>query len=286
MTEPLMMWNTLRERLCPCDNVGRQQSLRREFDLLTFNDTEDINIYFQNLQDYQYNLEGTTLAISDGAFVRKILSTLPLTWRSQIRHLRDSRTATWASIKKSLCNRQAEQATTMPPSRAFAVSKKGSKCNKHRKTSDDYDKSFSRPSNPDIQWWYRAYKGQSHNDCNYKKAADKLREKKDSKKPAASTNEATNDSYTMMAHRSFLGNSNDWFIESGATDHVCCDKDSVTVYHSLDHPKPIYLGDSSIVNAYGMGTIRMGVVFASGRGGAKISRPAPPRQLFRGPAGY
>ena len=49
MTEPLTMWNTLRERLSPRDNVGRQQSLRTEFALLTFNDKEDINIYFEKL---------------------------------------------------------------------------------------------------------------------------------------------------------------------------------------------------------------------------------------------
>ena len=102
MTEPLTMWNTLRERLSPRDNDGRQQSLRTEFDLLTFNDNEDININFEKLQDYQYNLEGTTLAISDGTLVSKVLSTLPLTWRSQIRHLTNSGTTTWASIEKSL----------------------------------------------------------------------------------------------------------------------------------------------------------------------------------------
>ena len=104
MTEPLTMWNTLRERLSPRNNVGRQQSLQTEFDLLTFNDKEDINIYFEKLRDYQYNLEpeGTTLMISDGALVSKVLSTLPLTWRSQIRHLTDSGTATWAFIEKSL----------------------------------------------------------------------------------------------------------------------------------------------------------------------------------------
>ena len=41
------------------------------------------------------------LAITDGALVSKVLSTLPLTWRSQIRHLTDSGIATWASIEKS-----------------------------------------------------------------------------------------------------------------------------------------------------------------------------------------
>ena len=39
---------------------------------------------------------------------------------------------------------------------------------------------------------------------------------------------------------------------------MCCDKDSFTVYLSHDPPKPIYLGNSSVVNAYGMGTIQIG----------------------------
>jgi hypothetical protein len=262
MTDPLTMWTTLRERLSPRDNVGRQQALRTEFDLLTFVDKEDINIYFDKLRDYQYNLEGTTLAITDAALVSKVLSTLPLTWRSQIRHLTDTGTATWASIEKSLRNIQAEQAVAKPASRAFAVSKRGGKRDKRRKTSGDNEKKSTRSSNPDIQCWYCARKGHTRDNCNFKKAADKLREKKDNKKPAAaaaaSTNESSNESYAMMARRSFPGEPDDWFVDSGATDHMCFDKDSFTTYHSLDRPKPIYLGDSSVVNAYGVGLIRIG----------------------------
>ena len=145
LTNPLTIWNTLRERLSPLDNVGRQQALRTEFDLLTFIDKEDINVYFEKLRDYQYNLEGTTLAISDAELVSKVLSTLPLTWRSQIRHLTDSGTATWESIEKSLRNIQAEQAGSKPASRAFAVSKREGKGDKCQKNSGDNDKKSSAP---------------------------------------------------------------------------------------------------------------------------------------------
>ena len=100
------MWNTLRERLSPRDNVGCQQALSTEFDLLTFLEKEDINVYFEKLRDYQYNLEGTTVAIPDTALISRFPSTLPLTWRSQIRHQTDSGTATWESIEKSLRNIQ------------------------------------------------------------------------------------------------------------------------------------------------------------------------------------
>ena len=71
-------------------------------------------------------------------------------------------------------------------------------------------------------------------------------------------NKSTNDTYTMMARRSFPGDSDDWFVDSGATYHMCWDRDCFSIYHSLYHPNRIFLGDSSVVNAYGMGMIRIG----------------------------
>ena len=71
----------------------------------------------------------------------------------------------------------------MPASQAFAVSKKGGKRNKRRKTSDDNDKRSPRPSNPDIQCWYFARKGHTRNNCNFKKAADNSEKRKTRKSP-------------------------------------------------------------------------------------------------------
>ena len=56
----------------------------------------------------------------------------------------------------------------------------------------------------------------------------------------------------------FPGEPDDWLVDSGAMDHMCYDKDSFMIYDSLDRPKPIYLGDSSLVNAYGVGPIQIG----------------------------
>ena len=125
-----------------------------------------------------------TLAISDAALVSKVLSTLPLTWRSQISHFTDTGTTTWESIEKSLRNIQEEQAGSKPASPAFAVSKRGGKRDKRHKNSIDNDKKSLRSYNPDIQCWYCARKGYNRDNCNFKKAADKLGERKDNKKDA------------------------------------------------------------------------------------------------------
>ena len=92
------MWTILRERLSPRENTGLQQTLRTEFDLLTFDKKEDINAYLEKLRDYQFNLETTTLSTSDTTLSSKVLSSFPLTYRAQIRHYTDSGMATWASI--------------------------------------------------------------------------------------------------------------------------------------------------------------------------------------------
>ena len=56
LSNALRMWKTLRERHSPLDNVGCQQALHTEFDLLTFVDKEAINVYLEKLRDYQYYL--------------------------------------------------------------------------------------------------------------------------------------------------------------------------------------------------------------------------------------
>src|SRR5437588_676940 len=197
----------LRERLSPHRNTGLQQTLQTEFDLLTFDEKEDINAYLEKLRDYQFNLETTTLSISDAALSSKVLSSLPLTWRAQIRHFTDSGMATWASIEKSLRNIQAEQKNigSKPASRAFAVSKKNNK-DKRRKNQDGHGKKDKKgPRNTtNLQCWYCARKGHTHDNCNFKKVTDKLREKNtEGKKPASnaatSDNDSSSPSYAFMA---------------------------------------------------------------------------------------
>ena len=92
--DPAQMWTILWERLSPRENTGLQQTLRTEFDLLTFNEKEDINAYLEKLRHYQFNLEMTILFISDATLSSKVLSSLLLTWRVQIRYYTNSGMAT------------------------------------------------------------------------------------------------------------------------------------------------------------------------------------------------
>ena len=135
-------------------------------------------------------------------------------------------------------------------------------CDKRHKNSRDNDKRSPHSSNPDIECWYCAHKGHTHDNCDFKKAAAKLREKKDNKNPSvaatASSNETWNASYVMMARCNFPGEPNNLYVNSRAMNHMCYNEDSFTTYYSLNRPKPIFLGDSSVVIGYGVASIRIG----------------------------
>ena len=80
--DPIEMWATLKEKLAPQGNPALQQTIRSEFDALTFDGKEDITVFLEHLRDYQYYLEASPLAISDDGLVSKLLASLPATWQS------------------------------------------------------------------------------------------------------------------------------------------------------------------------------------------------------------
>ena len=54
---------------------------------------------------------------------------------------------------------------------------------------------------------------------------------------------------------STMNNSNEWFIDSAATKHMTSNKSILENYVQYQEPKSIYLGDSTIILAYGEGKV-------------------------------
>ena len=61
-----------------------------------------------------------------------------------------------------------------------------------------------------------------------------------------------------MAYEEYTKLPEGWYIESGATDHMCCDRTTFADYQPLATPRPVYLGDSSRGDAHGIGAVRLG----------------------------
>ena len=97
-----LLWMTLQDRLSPRQKPAHQQTLHAKFDLLAYNEKEDINFYFEKLRDYQlqYSLDGTTPSITNGGLVSKVPLSLLLLLKSRIRQLADNGSLAWAVVEK------------------------------------------------------------------------------------------------------------------------------------------------------------------------------------------
>ena len=200
MLDPTTMWATLKEKLAPLGNPAIQQTIRSEFDALTFDGKEEITVYLERLPDYQNNLKSSPLANSDGGLVSKLLASLPATWKSQIRHLTDAGNPTLATVEKSLRNIQAEQTGTgsssASASRAFAVTKPSGRRGRGRGGGGGRGKgrgtsgggpatsggATATATTTEIQCWYCARKGHKQDECHFKKQVEGLRKSRDEKR--------------------------------------------------------------------------------------------------------
>ena len=59
---------------------------------------------------------------------------------------------------------------------------------------------------------------------------------------------------------STMNRSNEWFIDSAATKHMTNDRSILQNYIQYDQPKDIYLGDSTVIHAFGEGKVRLTTV--------------------------
>ena len=51
--------------------------------------------------------------------------------------------------------------------------------------------------------------------------------------------------------------SDQWFIDGGATKHMTFQKNIVTDYKKYKKPSKIYLGDNRVIEAYGEGNVKL-----------------------------
>ena len=52
-------------------------------------------------------------------------------------------------------------------------------------------------------------------------------------------------------------NTSDWVVDSGASSHICANRDWFSFYSTLQSPRPIVLGDHRSVNPIGQGQIKV-----------------------------
>ena len=73
--------------------------------------------------------------------------------------------------------------------------------------------------------------------------------------------ESKNKFVAVISEVNILEDANDWWIDSGATRHVCNDKSFFNTYEPVDDGTVLYIGNSSIATIKGKGTMDLEFTF-------------------------
>ena len=116
----------------------------------------------------------------------------------------------------------------------------------------------SRRSKSDLKCHYCQKKGHFARDC-YKK-------KKDMKTSSANVVKDENETVEELALKSSNDSSKgNWWIDSGATQHMTFQKDDIENYTTFKAPLKVKLADDSTVNSYGKGQVRLSLSSEDGK---------------------
>jgi len=268
--DPFVMWGLLKDAMDTRGNPVHQRAIRKRFSDLVHDGKGTIDDYISKLKGYQRAMFGTDDPISDTALVNKIVTTLPKEWNVKLRAIEDDEDLDLTKLERILRNYQV--VITSEKIDNIALAAKGKRGPKGKKTGGKpvdrrvTEGRVSKDKDKDIDCWYCLQIGHYKVDCPIRKEVRKRAEdRKAGKKDKANIVEEVEDIASgneeekafMAKHYSYESPANDWVLDSGATGHMCHDRQAFESLRRLPSTKKVILGDDTEVGAYGIGTVRL-----------------------------
>ena len=143
------MWCILQEKLDSKDNVGFQQSIRRDFQDIKHDRKEPIESYIRKLREFQCALEGTPDAINDDSLMSKLLLSLLAAWETKVAAVEDDNDLTLDKLERVLRNYQSRLNIVKSHDVALSIRDRGGARNHGKRFQRDNAKDGSSNRVPD-----------------------------------------------------------------------------------------------------------------------------------------
>lgn len=215
---------------------------------------DNIATYIAKLEDLAHRLNLLGEQIPESMIITKILMTLPTSYRHFVSAWESSPTAerTLVNLTSRLMIEESRTAThELNEARAFAARANGRKQRgkfNQRSSTVTSDKCFE--CNETGHWARQCPKRKTNRNAGGNGARGNNNNSNNSKpKPQGQ-------SFVSEAFSSNCGSGigvKDWVLDSGASDHMCNEREWFTTYETLIKPTAVRIGDGSYINAYGKG---------------------------------
>ena len=285
--DPHGMWTTLQTIFDLGTNTIAAARLREQFEEEKWRTDDMVNSWYGRITSYQNNLANTEYAITDKQVALKLVMKLPSHW-STIKETIFN-TIPDLDLRKVLSTLQYNAGIVKNPhsedtsAQTRALSTRADRRGGRNTSEDRNHRSGSRTggrgevrksdrnqrekNRTNIQCYYCAKHGHVKKDCRIKAAAEALVEDKTNKSstsysivPTSIENNATVKAFATYAeHPAF--DTKSWFLDSGATNHICCNRASFASYE--DFNVDVFFGDDSNTKANGKGSMQLYTVQGS-----------------------
>ena len=274
---PLEIWTALETKY---QNEKRGTDKFLALNYFDFKMTEDKPIMDQvhELQILVSRLKDLEVVIPDAFQIGAILSKLPLSWNNyRKKFLQQSGSFTMEQFQTHLqiecetrirdekMSKDKDNAeSSMNKTQIHMVgAKSGNKSEKSKNLKANNNTGFKKNSKKEKTCYHCGKKGHFIKECRYKK--------KENKKSGSSSNTKTNEANVMEIDEDFVAvitevnavsaANSDFFIDSGATVHICNNKDLFNTY--VEEDSEVFMGNQAAVRVFGKGSIVLN--FTSGQ---------------------
>lgn len=255
---PKQLWESL-EKKYKSEVASAKKFIVGKFLNFKMSDAISVVKQVEEIQVTAHELKDEGMGRNETFLVASIIEKLPPTWKdfkTHLKHIHEDMSLEQLILKLRVEeeNRKNEKSEfSSMEARANVVegnsSKfKGSKKNKNVKNTFISPKGSNFKKKPQGACWVCGKPGHRAKDCRHKKEGTTGGE-------ANNVNLTENHFVAVVSEVNMVTNSNDWWIDTGATKHVCSDLSMFSTYEQGSCGEKLYMGNASTATIEGKGKV-------------------------------
>lgn len=263
------LWEAL-ERKYKTEDAGLKKFVVDKFMDYKMVDTKSVSMQIQELQIMIHDILGEGHIISESFQVAAIIGKLPSAWKDFKYYLKHKRKEMnledlVVRLKIEEDNRGTDKrfGTGFEAKANVVEDSKRQKKKRKGPPSNQKGSMFKKKRNPDVICYHCGKKGHVIKDCRSRKA---FKEGKSSEANVTENMIIDGDNMHLSAVVSevnLVANSREWYVDTGATRHICSDKSLFSAYEKIEQEEKLFMGNSAYSMVEGQGKVVL--KFTSGK---------------------
>ena len=251
------VWEML-EKKYKTEDVGAKKFVIGKFLKYNMVDTKTVIKQVEEIQVLIHELHAEACAISEQFQVVSIIEKLPPSWRDFKVYLKHKRRE--MSMEDLILRLRVEEdhrkGDSVDGARANVIESEPSTKQKFQNFKGKRITKLNKPKGKDFRkikgsCWVCGKPGHKAQECRHRKYQNVTRTNQ------AHMHEVDDNFVAVVTETNLVSNVKGWWIDTGATRHICGDKNLFSEYKQIDDGEKLYMGNSSASNVEGKGNVML-----------------------------